>query len=192
MNRISEALLFGAWMLGQTLAFAPNYNAAKMAAGRLFYLMDRKPRISSPDENANEFVSIFLSSYIKILWCYLSKNVILLIPNSIATMDRTCFSLQYLYSMAKYCVKCLYCLFRVLQAALNIQKWNFSTQQDLKYQSWEDWIYWYVLDRWWLLWAPVVVANQPVSSCYSDSMNPHWGLWYVFFICTWLWGWCET
>lgn len=60
MNRISEALLFGAWILGQTLAFAPNYNAAKMAAGRLFYLMDRKPRISSPDENANEFVSIFV------------------------------------------------------------------------------------------------------------------------------------
>jgi hypothetical protein len=47
-------------MLGQTLAFAPNYNAAKMAAGRLFYLVDRKPRISSPDENANEWVSIFV------------------------------------------------------------------------------------------------------------------------------------
>jgi ATP-binding cassette subfamily B (MDR/TAP) protein 1 len=46
-------------MLGQTLAFAPNYNAAKMAAGRLFYLMDRKPRIPSSDENANELVSIY-------------------------------------------------------------------------------------------------------------------------------------
>lgn len=67
MNRISEALIFGAWMLGQTLAFAPNYNAAKMAAGRLFYLMDRKPRISSPDENANEFVSTLMSCFIKIL-----------------------------------------------------------------------------------------------------------------------------
>jgi hypothetical protein len=50
-------------MLGQTLAFAPNYNAAKMAAGRLFYLMDRKPHISSPDENANEWVSIFISAF---------------------------------------------------------------------------------------------------------------------------------
>jgi hypothetical protein len=46
-------------MLGQTLAFAPNYNAAKMAAGRLFYLIDRKPRIPSPDENANELVCIY-------------------------------------------------------------------------------------------------------------------------------------
>jgi hypothetical protein len=67
MNRISEALIVGAWMVGQTVAFAPNYNAAKMAAGRLFYLVDRKPRISSPDENANEFVSIFILPYIEIL-----------------------------------------------------------------------------------------------------------------------------
>ncbi|KAJ9592690.1 hypothetical protein L9F63_015634, partial [Diploptera punctata] len=56
--KISEALIFGAWMLGQTLAFAPNYNAAKMAAGRIFNLMDRKPKIVSPDVNANEWVSI--------------------------------------------------------------------------------------------------------------------------------------
>ena len=58
VNRISEALIFGAWMLGQTLAFSPNYNAAKMAAGRMFHLMDRKPRISSPDVNGNELVCI--------------------------------------------------------------------------------------------------------------------------------------
>ncbi|XP_069680452.1 multidrug resistance protein homolog 49 isoform X2 [Periplaneta americana] len=45
--KVSEALIFGAWMLGQGLAFAPNYSIAKMAAGRLFRLMDRKPRIYS-------------------------------------------------------------------------------------------------------------------------------------------------
>jgi hypothetical protein len=35
-------------MLGQGLAFVPNYNTAKIAAGRMFRLMDRKPRIYSP------------------------------------------------------------------------------------------------------------------------------------------------
>jgi ATP-binding cassette subfamily B (MDR/TAP) protein 1 len=45
---VSEVLIFGAWMLGQGLAFVPNYNTAKMAAGRMFLLMDRKPHIYSP------------------------------------------------------------------------------------------------------------------------------------------------
>ncbi|KAJ9591025.1 hypothetical protein L9F63_027767, partial [Diploptera punctata] len=50
--KVSEALIFGAWMLGQGLAFAPNYSIAKMAAGRMFRLMDRKPRIPlAPDGN---------------------------------------------------------------------------------------------------------------------------------------------
>jgi len=34
-------------MLGQGLAFVPNYSIAKMAAGRMFCIMDRKPRIHS-------------------------------------------------------------------------------------------------------------------------------------------------
>ncbi|XP_069680453.1 multidrug resistance protein homolog 49-like [Periplaneta americana] len=68
--KISEALIFGAWMLGQTLAFAPNYNAAKMAAGRLFYLVDRIPRISSPDENANEWVAAGSIEYSQVKFQY--------------------------------------------------------------------------------------------------------------------------
>ena len=56
--RVSEALIFGAWMLGQGLAFAPNYSIAKMAAGRMFRLMDRKPRIySSSHEDDYKLVS---------------------------------------------------------------------------------------------------------------------------------------
>ncbi|XP_049836069.1 multidrug resistance protein homolog 49-like [Schistocerca gregaria] len=43
--KVSEAMIFGAWMLGQSLAFAPNFSTAKMAAARLFALMDRKPTI---------------------------------------------------------------------------------------------------------------------------------------------------
>jgi hypothetical protein len=47
-GRVSEALIFGSWMLGQGLAFVPNYSIAKMAAGRIFRLIDRKPRIYCP------------------------------------------------------------------------------------------------------------------------------------------------
>ncbi|KAG7198448.1 hypothetical protein KM043_005833 [Ampulex compressa] len=46
--KVSEALIFGSWMLGQALAFAPNFNTAKISAGRIFRLLDRVPQISSP------------------------------------------------------------------------------------------------------------------------------------------------
>ncbi|KAK7871055.1 hypothetical protein R5R35_007257 [Gryllus longicercus] len=43
--KVSEALIFGSWMLGQSLAFAPNFSSAKLSAGRLFSLLDRVPRV---------------------------------------------------------------------------------------------------------------------------------------------------
>lgn len=46
--KVSEALIFGSWMLGQALAFAPNFNTAKISAGRIFRLLDRVPEITSP------------------------------------------------------------------------------------------------------------------------------------------------
>ncbi|XP_039305776.1 multidrug resistance protein homolog 49 isoform X2 [Solenopsis invicta] len=46
--KVSEALIFGSWMLGQALAFAPNFNMAKISAGRIFKLLDRIPEITSP------------------------------------------------------------------------------------------------------------------------------------------------
>lgn len=46
--KVSEALIFGSWMLGQALAFAPNFNTAKISAGRIFKLLDRVPEIASP------------------------------------------------------------------------------------------------------------------------------------------------
>ncbi|KAK0086065.1 hypothetical protein PV325_003921 [Microctonus aethiopoides] len=45
--KVSEALIFGSWMLGQALAFAPNFNTAKISAGRIFRLLDRVPEITS-------------------------------------------------------------------------------------------------------------------------------------------------
>ncbi|XP_071641827.1 multidrug resistance protein homolog 49 isoform X1 [Temnothorax longispinosus] len=46
--KVSEALIFGSWMLGQALAFAPNFQTAKISAGRIFKLLDRVPEITSP------------------------------------------------------------------------------------------------------------------------------------------------
>ena len=48
--KVSEALIFGSWMLGQALAFAPNFNTAKISAGRIFRLLDRVPEIMTPPE----------------------------------------------------------------------------------------------------------------------------------------------
>ncbi|KAJ0172665.1 hypothetical protein K1T71_011804 [Dendrolimus kikuchii] len=45
--KVSEALVFGAWMMGQALAFAPNFSAAVSAAGRVMTLLARKPLVQS-------------------------------------------------------------------------------------------------------------------------------------------------
>jgi len=42
---ITEALIFGIEMVGQMLAFTPNYGKIKMAAGRIFQLIESKPEI---------------------------------------------------------------------------------------------------------------------------------------------------
>ena len=46
--RVSEALLYGTMMLGQTLAFAPAFTGAFVAGQRLFKIIDKKPMIISP------------------------------------------------------------------------------------------------------------------------------------------------
>ncbi|CAH0719110.1 unnamed protein product, partial [Brenthis ino] len=45
--KVSEALIFGAWMMGQALAFAPNFGAAVLAAGRVMTLLERRPLVES-------------------------------------------------------------------------------------------------------------------------------------------------
>jgi hypothetical protein len=51
-------------MLGQGLAFVPNYSIAKMAAGRMFRLIDRKPQIYSPQIiGSSDLVSGIFSKY---------------------------------------------------------------------------------------------------------------------------------
>jgi ATP-binding cassette subfamily B (MDR/TAP) protein 1 len=45
--KVSESLLFGTQMIGQAVAFAPNYNKAKVAANRIFALLRRVPQIDA-------------------------------------------------------------------------------------------------------------------------------------------------
>jgi hypothetical protein len=63
---VSEALIYGAWVLGQGLAFVPNYSIAKMAAGRMFSITDRKPKIySSQMMSSCAWVSYIFSRHYK-------------------------------------------------------------------------------------------------------------------------------
>jgi hypothetical protein len=58
--RVTEALLYGTMMLGQALAFAPDFNQAKVSANKIIRLLERKPLIYDTSfTNLNrEWVSI--------------------------------------------------------------------------------------------------------------------------------------
>lgn len=47
MYRVGECLIFGTMMIGQSLAFAPNYNKAKISGARVLQLLDRRPKIEN-------------------------------------------------------------------------------------------------------------------------------------------------
>ncbi|XP_053957186.1 multidrug resistance protein homolog 65 [Anastrepha ludens] len=55
--KVSETLLYGSMMLAQSLAFAPAFTAALVAAHRVFQILDRSPKVSSScrrEDNATE------------------------------------------------------------------------------------------------------------------------------------------
>lgn len=45
--KVAEALILGTMMVGQAVAFAPNYSKAKVAAARIFQLLERRPAIET-------------------------------------------------------------------------------------------------------------------------------------------------
>ena len=61
-SRVGEALIFGSWMLGQALAYAPNVNAAVISAGRILRLLDRVPKYNNPKSQALPYDEPFVSS----------------------------------------------------------------------------------------------------------------------------------
>uniref|UniRef100_W8BN80 Multidrug resistance protein-65 n=1 Tax=Ceratitis capitata TaxID=7213 RepID=W8BN80_CERCA len=54
--KVSETLLYGSMMLAQSLAFAPAFTAALVAAHRLFQILDRTPKILSPHGRENRSI----------------------------------------------------------------------------------------------------------------------------------------
>lgn len=61
-DRVGEALVFGSWMLGQALAYAPNVNAAVISASRIMKLLERTPKLNNPKTlPANHVVRIFIT-----------------------------------------------------------------------------------------------------------------------------------
>lgn len=45
--RVAEALILGTMMVGQAVAFAPNYSKARVAASQIFALLERRPAIDT-------------------------------------------------------------------------------------------------------------------------------------------------
>lgn len=44
---MAEALILGTMMVGQAVAFAPNYSKAKVAGAHIITLLERKPAIET-------------------------------------------------------------------------------------------------------------------------------------------------
>uniref|UniRef100_H2YJX3 Bile salt export pump n=1 Tax=Ciona savignyi TaxID=51511 RepID=H2YJX3_CIOSA len=53
-RRVLMAVIFGAFAVGQTSSFAPDYAAAKIAATRLFKLLDKVPTIDSENKSGDK------------------------------------------------------------------------------------------------------------------------------------------
>lgn len=60
MVRVAEALILGTMMVGQAVAFAPNYSKGKVAAARIFKLLDRIPAIDSSSTTGKIMVGMFI------------------------------------------------------------------------------------------------------------------------------------
>ncbi|XP_065358932.1 multidrug resistance protein homolog 65-like [Calliphora vicina] len=56
--KISNSMLYGLFILAQSLAFTPMFNAALVSADRMFSIIDREPKIKSPDINASKKYSL--------------------------------------------------------------------------------------------------------------------------------------
>ncbi|XP_073843337.1 multidrug resistance protein homolog 65 [Musca autumnalis] len=52
--KISNSMLYGLFILAQSLAFTPMFNAALVSADRIFDIIDREPEIKSPDVSSTK------------------------------------------------------------------------------------------------------------------------------------------
>lgn len=68
ISRVAEALILGTMLVGQAVAFAPNYSKARVAASQIFNLLDRQPAIDTSPGVGLRLVS---GSYIILLHDFL-------------------------------------------------------------------------------------------------------------------------
>lgn len=56
--------MFGAYMLGQTLVYAPSFNSARVCAGRIIGLIYKVPEVRTEDGviDKKDWVNIFLGT----------------------------------------------------------------------------------------------------------------------------------
>ncbi|RVE52405.1 hypothetical protein evm_002799 [Chilo suppressalis] len=74
--KVSEALVFGAWMMGQALAFAPNFGAAISAAGRIMGQLARTPAVASTAAPAvnEDYVAMGKINYKNVVFRYPTRR----------------------------------------------------------------------------------------------------------------------
>lgn len=53
LYRIANTMLYGLFILAQSLAFTPAFNAALLSATRMYEMIDRRPLIQSPNISQN-------------------------------------------------------------------------------------------------------------------------------------------
>lgn len=49
LPRVNEAIMYGAYMLGQSLVYAPNFNSAKVCGARILATINRVPEVRTED-----------------------------------------------------------------------------------------------------------------------------------------------
>ena len=55
-----SAIVMGGTAVGRASSFGVNYTKAKMAAGRLLAIIDKKPKIDVDQEGGKQLVSLYL------------------------------------------------------------------------------------------------------------------------------------
>lgn len=59
---VNEALLYGAYMLGQSLVYAPSFNSAKACGARILSIINREPKVKTENglKDRKDWVKLFI------------------------------------------------------------------------------------------------------------------------------------
>ncbi|GBP57349.1 Multidrug resistance protein homolog 49 [Eumeta japonica] len=74
---VSEALIYGAWMLGISLSLAPSFTAARRAAARLLGLLQRTPAIADVADDGEPWAASGDVSFDKVEFAYGRRPAVL-------------------------------------------------------------------------------------------------------------------